>query len=241
LTVIKKKTAADGKIIPLDLNFRIDPSAVVKRLKFRGDGKRVDVAAEELTKAVMSVARPKALYRMCKVNRLDSSTIDIEGVKLSSRVLSKLFIDQDTAFPYIITIGPELAEYSIPSSDMLTRFWLDNIKEMVLHAAGQSFSDHLQNIYPVTRLTHINPGEIDDWPISQQKLLFSLFSDVTKDIGVTLTGGGVIKPIKSRSGLYFPNVTGFETCRLCRQLKCPGRRAAYNADVVVEFTGNNIY
>ena len=238
--ITKKKTTADGGVILLDLSYNLDPSVVAKRLKYRGDGKRVADAADELTKAVISVARPKALYRVCKVSRIDDSTIVIDGMKLTSRVLNKLFTDQDTAFPYIVTIGPELAEDSIPSADMLTRFWLDSIKEMVLHAAGQSFSDHLQKLYPGARLTHINPGEIDDWPITQQKLLFSLFGDNTKKIGVALTGGGVIKPIKSRSGLYFPNDTGFETCRLCHQLKCPGRRAAFNADVLAEFTGSKV-
>jgi hypothetical protein len=236
--VTKKKRTADGGVILLDLTYNLDPSAVAKRLKYRGDGQRVADAAEELTRVVTSIARPKALYRRCQVSRINDSTIEIEDVKLKSRVLSKLFVDQDTVFPYILTIGPELAEYNIPSSDMLSRFWLDSIKEMVLHAAGQTFSDYLQKIYPATRLTHINPGEIDDWPITQQKLLFSLFDDSTKKIGVTLTSGSVINPIKSRSGLYFPNDKGFETCRLCRQLKCPGRRAAYNADIAAEFTGN---
>ncbi len=238
--ITQNKTASDGKITILDLSFHIDPSFVTKRIKFRGNRYRVDETAETLTNAVVSIARPKALYRICKVRRLDDSNVDIEGVRLTSRVLSKLFIDQNIAFPYVVTIGPELAEYNNTSSDMLTRFWLDNTKEIVLHSAGRSLEEHLQKNYPATRLTHMNPGEIDDWPISQQKVLFSLFGNTIKKINITLTDGGVIKPIKSRSGIYFPNNNGFETCRLCFQLKCPGRRAAYNADVVAEYIGKSV-
>jgi hypothetical protein len=237
--VIRKQSVLNTeKIIILDpLPFSLDPLLVSKRIQVRGNGHRIDELAEQLTKAVISIARPKALYLMSKVNRVDEATINIEGKRFSSRVLSKLFIDQETAFPYVITIGPELDLYNLPTSDILARFLLDNVKEMVLHSAGQSFENHIHKEYPASRLTHINPGEIDDWPVTQQKSLFSLFGEKTERIGVTLTEGSVIKPIKSRSGIYFPNNTGFETCRLCRQSKCPGRRAAYNADVVANFTG----
>jgi len=236
---IPNEKTSDDIVRILDLPFSLDPFDVAKRIKFRGDGQRIKEAADTLTKVAVAVARPKALYRTCKVNRVGEGEIDVEGTKISSRVLNKLFIGQDTAFPYIVTIGPELAEYNISSFDMMTRFWLDNIKEMVLHAAGQSFSDHLQKNYTTTRLTHMNPGEIDDWPITQQRLLFSLLDDAPKQIGVRLTDGGMLNPVKSRSGIYFPNNNGFETCRLCTQLKCPGRRAAYNANTVVEYTGND--
>jgi hypothetical protein len=237
---IPNEPKSDDKVSILDLPLSLDPSAVTKRIKFRGDGRRIKEAADTLTKAAVAVARPKALYRTCKVYRVGEGEIDVEGIKVSSRVLNKLFIGQDTAFPYIVTIGPELAEYNISSFDMMTRFWLDNIKEMVLHAAGQSFSDHLQKNYPTNRLTHMNPGEIDDWPITQQKLLFSLLGNAPKQIGVRLTDGGMLNPVKSRSGIYFPNNNGFETCRLCTQSKCPGRRAAYNASTVAEFTGSGV-
>jgi hypothetical protein len=234
------KSTAESKTTLLELSFLLDPVAVVKRIRFRGDGQRAEETVERLVKAVTSVARPKALYRTCKVTHNDGHTIDIDGNKINSRVLSKVTADQDNVFPYIVTIGPELAAFSFPDADMLERYWLDNIKDMVLHSAGQQFADHLQKNYPTRRLTHMNPGEIDDWPITQQRPLFAMFGEMPAQNGITLTDKCMINPVKSRSGIYFANDTGFETCRLCHQLKCPGRRAAYDAKIAAEFTGHAV-
>ena len=57
---------------------------------------------------------------------------------------------------------------------MLRRFWLEGVKQMVLHAAGHSFTEHLQQDYPSRRATHINRGEIDDWPITEHRPRFPL-------------------------------------------------------------------
>jgi hypothetical protein len=46
-----------------------------------------------------------------------------------------------------------------------------------------------------------------------------------------------MKPIKSRSGIVFPNDTGFLSCQLCTQSKYPGRRAKYDPELVKEYLG----
>jgi hypothetical protein len=98
-------------------------------------------------------------------------------------------------------------------------------------------TEYLKEKHDMPRVALMNPGELEDWPITEQKQLFTLFGGEEKQIGVTLTAGGAMKPVKSRSGLLFPNDTGFLSCRLCKQFRCPGRKAKYDPRVVKEFLG----
>ncbi len=227
---------ARDRVVVLDLPFKLDRSAVARRLTLRQGNRDVERYADELVTLVESVARPRAAYRECHVERLRDSTFRIGGVSFSSRVLGKLLADWQTVFPYVLTIGPELAEAAWPEADMLRRYWLDTVKSMVVHSAGNAFAEHLRGKHSRQRLTHMNPGELEDWPVTQQRPLFSLFGDAVSELGVTLTEGCMMKPAKSRSGIFFGNDDGFETCRLCTQHKCVGRRAAYDAAVAAIYT-----
>jgi hypothetical protein len=163
--------------------------------------------------------------------------VDIDGAIFKSRLLSKLLRNRDMVIPFIATIGKELDELPIPPHDMMRQFCLDNIKTVVLVAAVDYLTEYVKEKHNIPQVALLNPGEIEDWYITEQRPLFSLFNDVEERIGVTLTAGGVMKPIKSRSGIIFPNDTGFLSCQLCTQLKCPGRRAKYNPELVKEYLG----
>ena len=99
---------------------------------------------------------------------------------------------------------------------------------MALGSAIGHLSDHLDRRYRPGAMSHMNPGSLKDWPITQQKELFSLLGDVDAAIGVTLTEGMVMVPTKSTSGIYFPTETKFESCQLCPKEDCVGRRAPYD-------------
>ncbi len=81
-------------------------------------------------------------------------------------------------------------------------------------------------------------GAGDDWPITQQKELFSLFGGrekVEELIGVRLTDSFLMVPIKSVSGIFFPTEIRFESCQICPREQCIGRRAAYDPEVVKKY------
>ena len=170
-----------------------------------------------------------------QAHRVDRDTVEVDGVHFTSRVLSKLIDSPKTVYPLISTIGRELDELSAPASDMWQRICLDTIKTIVLVSGIEYLSGYLKDKYSLDGTAYMNPGEIDDFPISQQIPLFSLFGGVEKQIGVTLTAGGAMKPIKSRSGILFPDNSGFLSCRLCTQRRCPGRSAAYEPELLREF------
>ena len=77
-------------------------------------------------------------------------------------------------------------------------------------------------------MSAMNPGSLEDWPISEQRQLFSILGDVESLIGVRLTDSFLMLPIKSVSGVYFPKEITFQSCQLCPRERCQGRRAPYD-------------
>jgi hypothetical protein len=218
----------EKEVYRVDIPLELDADSVIKFLEFRGSNERLEGVARKLIDKAASAARPKAIYMVSQAHSIDRDTVDVDGVRFTSRVLSKLIGSTKTVYPLISTIGPELDELTAPPRDMWQNLCLDTIKTIVLISGIEYLSGYLKENYSLDSAAYMNPGEIADFPISQQKPLFSLFNGTEKQIGVSLTKGGAMKPTKSRSGIMFPNDTGFLSCRLCTQPKCPGRRAAYN-------------
>jgi hypothetical protein len=106
---------------------------------------------------------------------------------------------------------------------------------VILVGAVDYLAEYVKLKHDMPRAALLNPGEIEDWHITEQRPLFNLFKDAEERIGVTLTPGGVMRPIKSRSGIIFPNESGFLSCQLCTQLKCPGRRAKYDPELQKQY------
>jgi hypothetical protein len=175
---------------------------------------------------VRPVVKPKALYRMACIGARQREWVEIDGVRFTSRVLSKSLESIETVIPYVVTSGPELDELPVSSKDLLRYYCLNAIKMGVLFQASKCFLDFLKEKYELPDYTHLHPGEFGDWPIGEQELLFSLF-DNTEEIGVRLTATKTIQPLQSGSGILFCNGAAFESCALCIQ-RCTGRRAPYN-------------
>jgi len=229
-----KSTPGDAVI--LELSYDIDTASFLRSIKMRAVENDLTAVAAALIETVRPVARPRAVFIPMKVKSLTSASFTLGKAVFHSRVLGKVFEEDAIVYPYIVTVGKELDVLNGSQNDMLAKFRLDAVKSAVLFAAGRAFEYELKKRYPEQRLTHINPGEIDDWPLTEQKGLFGLFDVAAEKIGVQLTDGCMIKPVKSRSGIYFANDDGFETCRLCTQYRCMGRRVAFDAATLARMT-----
>jgi hypothetical protein len=229
----------EGKIVyQIEIPARLDIEMAVRQLPFgRSHSRRLEGMARELAGAALAVTRPKAIYQISHARVIDNTTVAIDDVFFTSKILSRLLCDQDEVIPFIATIGKELDDMPVPQRDMLRQFALDAIKTVILVETVDYLTEYVKEKHAIPQVALMNPGELTDWPISQQKPLFELFGGAEKQIGVSLTAGGAMKPIKSRSGIIFPNETGFLSCQLCTELKCPGRRAEYDPEMVKEYLG----
>jgi len=221
----------------VDIPVELDEERIIKLLRTRKGSSRLEQAARELIEIARGAARPKALYQVSHPHVIDGDTVDIDGTRFTSRILSRCLTGVDTVYPFIATAGRELDELPVPPGDLWRQLCLDTVKTVLLVGAVDYLSGYINEHFSIPHTSHMNPGEIEDWPLSQQLPLFRLFDGTEKDIGVTLSKSGVMKPVKSRSGILFPDDTGFVSCRFCTQSRCPGRSAAYDPALVKEYLG----
>jgi hypothetical protein len=191
------------------------------------DAKRIDQLIIEAEK----IAKPKAVYKFSTVDEKTENTVIIDQKKFTSRVLRVNLDEVHRVFPFIVTCGIEIEEWSLKITDMMEQFWVDSIKEQAALQAYQAVQHELEDRYRLGMTSTMNPGSLEDWPMKEQIPLFSIFGDPKKLIGVELTNSFLMIPIKSVSGIIFPTNSQFESCQLCPRKNCPGRRAPYDPEL----------
>jgi len=218
--------------------FELDRTALAKRLRIKENaegGFRSAYLAKmrQLADEAESIARPKALYKVAFIADRGDEYVVVDGVRLTSRVLSVNLEPVHRVFPYVATCGVELDAWARAQDDMLYKYWADVIKEIAVREAVQALFEHMTETYGLGKMAVMSPGSLDDWPMPQQQPLFSILGDVTGAIGVQLSDSFVMTPNKSLSGLRF--ATGrqdwrddYVNCQLCPREICPGRRAPYD-------------
>jgi hypothetical protein len=217
--------------IPIDLEF----GKVLKRMHVREGSHYTEKIARELIDIVRPIARPKAVYEVCYVENRNKDSLEIGGVRFTSRLLRVNLDKIVRVFPYIATCGRELDEIAIPPKDLMTGYCLDVIKGMTLRSAISYLESYLKRRYALGQVSRMNPGSLASWPITQQKELFSIFGNVEELIGVKLTESCLMIPLKSISGIFFPTEVKFESCQLCPWEVCRERRAPYDPELAGKY------
>jgi len=186
-----------------------------------------------LFETAKKIARPKVLYREAYVEEIIDKTVRINSIDFESEVLAANLKSVHRVFAYVSTCGTEVDDWSANEKDYVVSLWLDMIKQLFLQEANIFFRDYLKKGFGFKTLSAINPGSgnLENWPISQQKLLFALIGGVKEEIGVTLTDSYLMVPIKSTSGLLYPSNSEFTNCSLCGRKNCPGRRAEFDSEL----------
>ena len=110
----------------------------------------------------------------------------------------------------------------------LEQYWADTIMFLALGTAIQVVNDKIKKTLDAEIVSTMNPGSLEDWPITEQTKLFSLMKDETAAIGIMLNESCLMRPLKSISGLSFASGEIFHNCQLCPRRDCPGRRAPFD-------------
>lgn len=172
-----------------------------------------------------SIADPLALYSVSPVEEGCVGGVDTGSEMVLSRLQGKV-----RAFPYIVTCGPKLEEWSKKyASDFLLEYWADEIKKRFLGIAAGEFRSHIKERYRTAgHLAALNPGSLAGWPISGQEALFNMLGGpdfVRETLGVTYSDSFLMFPTKTISGIAFESETFYENCQYCPLDRCPNRRA----------------
>jgi hypothetical protein len=211
----------ESKRVILDqITFKPDVKALLGELHIR-EGSPSARQVEAMLRQAQAIARPKAIYQLALVEHIGNDEVLLDGVKFKSRIVRVNLNEVHRVFVYVATCGREIYNWAMSYDDPLERFWADAIMIAALGDAAEALDTHLRETYEPGSMSSMNPGSLEDWPMSAQIPLFSLLGNVSEAIGVTLTDSLLMVPTKSVSGIYFPTESGYANCQLCPRETCP--------------------
>ncbi len=220
------KSRRDALILD-DIAFAVKASQCFELLRLKPGSRHADEFAGLLAEA-RGLARPRAAFKVTTVQTHGDDCVDIDGVRFTSRIMRINFENVPVVFPFIATCGHELDTWSETLTGTLHLFWADTIRMLALGAAMSALEEHLRQRVPSSKLSTMNPGSLEDWPLQQQAELFDLLGSAPDAIGVRLKENHVMIPLKSATGIQFVTEEKFLNCRLCPRENCQGRRAPYD-------------
>ncbi len=213
-----------------NITLNVDIDKAVEKLHIKGKDNYIKQFTELLEKA-KSIVNPKVLYKEAYIEQKDDDFVVIENVKFESRILAVNMKDNYKAFPFIVTCGIELEEWGNSLQDIMDQFWADYIKQAALNSAREYLKNSLKDNFNLGKYSQMNPGSLDDWPLSEQKKLFKLLGNPTDSIGVELTESFLMMPNKTVSGIIFAADVDYTNCQLCPRENCPGRKSPYDEEL----------
>lgn len=213
----------------IDIPFELDVVSIARTVHVEPDSPDGRTLRELIDKA-RQTARPKAMYKEAFIDGKGADTVTVEGVTFTSRMLRANLDRIERVFPFVATCGHEMDTVTLPAGDFLAEFWWDAIKAVLLRGAIRHLNEHLKQRFALGKMSSMSPGsgDVDVWPIEQQRELFALLGDVKGQIGVELTESFLMKPNKTVSGIHFATEVDFRSCQVCRRQGCPGRSAAFD-------------
>jgi len=212
----------------------LEPVAVAQRLRLT-PARAASVNIDELRALAGSLIRLRAVTTVAYVGSKGEDTVEVEGVTFRSRILRRNLDQTQKVFPFIVTAGSDLEAAASASGDLLKQYYLEEMANMALEAGAAWLAERLKTRWGLPGLASMDPGSLEDWPITEQPKLFSIFGDTERLVGVRLTDSLLMVPRKSISGILFPSEEGFSSCQLCDRASCPSRRAAYDESLAAKF------
>jgi hypothetical protein len=213
--------------------FKLERSAVMRRMLFNGEKPGFAGDARELAKKVKASAHPRAIYKVSRVSGRRRDSLEIDGVRFSGYLLPANLAGTGRVFVYAVTCGDELEALQLPADDSASRqYCLEMLKGMVLTSSVEYLREYLTRHYHLDFLFSLSPGEYEAWPLVYRAGLFAVLGDVKKLIGVSPEEDGSAGPMHSTSGLFYYTETRFENCQLCSREPCMMRRAPFSPELV---------
>ena len=218
------------------------PDIRLDDIKRRMGGKRkstlsrsTHVKTEHCRKLLAELMRPRLHYARLSIESIEKGKVKLKnGTVLRSAKLARSLGKSTLLTAFVATIGSGVDEEirQLMDNGLASQgFILDSIGSVAAENMIEQFQRETARRLREDGLAltlRFSPGYCD-WPVTEQKKLFSLFLNV--DTGVRLTDSCLMIPRKSVSGVFgiYPIVDGFRDrpynpCPDCGNLDCSARR-----------------
>ena len=168
---------------------------------------RADIvaAARDAAERARELIAPEAHFRRLAVEARGDGGLTLKnGAVFRGRSLSRDVSGCAEVILFVLTLGPELdreAERLAAGEDLLIALFMEMAGWIAIEGATRQTALHLKSLIGegLRLKRRIGPG-YGDWPLEQQRPLFSQFDPA--DLPVRLLESCAMLPRKSRSGLY---------------------------------------
>jgi len=210
---------------------RLDAEALIRKYRLEPGSARAE-RVRRLAEEAADQGRPKAMFLDCGIDARSEDNVVIGGETFRSRVLAVNLEKVHRVFPFAATCGRELESWSRSLNGSLETFWAADIQGIALGAALHALVARMRETHCPGGLSMMNPGSLEDWPLSEQVPLFRVLRDPVQSVlGVKLLESLRMDPGMTVSGIWFPSEARFENCMLCPREACVGRRAPHDPDL----------
>ena len=209
----------------------ISIQSLLTALKLDEDDEYIE-EIENLLREAIEIAKPTAIYTILKPELFEGK-IKLNGIQIDEPFVFQMLSECNTVIPYIASCGKEIDEWSKTFTDFFDQFVADTLKILCLGCAREKLTEEVKNKHFTDEEKHIstlNPGSLEEWPLTGQIPLFDIIGEVKEKIGVSLSDSLLMSPTKSVSGIMFQTKEEYHNCQLCQKQNCPGRRAEYIGD-----------
>ena len=203
----------------------INADKIIKRMGIKEEEDHMLV--RELCAQAQEKSIPKAVLDIRYIDDITDPCVTIGDTQFCSSLLANNLAETSKVILYVVTCGREVYDWACGIDGFLEPYIAEQIKIEALGCAYEAFNEYIKkNIFP-EKSSIMNPGSLKDWPLLEQKKLFSLIGCVAEKTGVLLNDSCLMIPDKSVSGIVFTKEKSFVNCMLCDREKCSGRRAGY--------------
>ena len=178
-----------------------------------------------------SLITPDIHYRMIDFTVKDEGVIRIEGtIEFESKNLSEVMKSAEKLVCFIGTLGPGIEEevgVLMQDNNLSEAYILDAMGSVAVEDLVDKFQQTIKSECERVGKTvtlRFSPGYCD-WPLTEQKKLFSLFEP--GEIPVQLLDSCLMQPVKSISGVFGIVPQGsalYNPCHYCDDRACKARR-----------------
>lgn len=218
---------------------KIDRKKLVSMLGARKSdaiSKALSTKIMQLNLKVRELVKPRIQYGFYRIESAERSGVLLTpGVFLKSARLSKTVRSCREAVVFIATIGSPIDEEInrlMKQNHYSAAYVLDTMGSLAVESVVNQFQESIRETQQARNrdvTLRFSPGYCD-WPVTDQKKLFSLFE--THRTGVQLSDSCLMQPRKSVSGVFGvlsesadPEDALYNPCRECSRVNCKSRRS----------------
>lgn len=193
----------------------------------------VSTKVEGCREKLDTLIKPRLHYRIQNIDTHGRGFVSVKGgPTFKSPKLSRTLKDSDEIVCFIATIGNAIEDEIIRlmgKKRLSEAYILDAMGSVFVESMVERFHQRMETKYTgeTKRVTlRFSPGYCD-WPITEQKKLFTLFD--SEFVGVELMDSCLMQPRKSISGVFGLTPNGnqkvsYNPCLECKKTDCMARR-----------------